>query len=347
MAVGGLKQKPSGNRQKQPVQSTPDFYYIPSGKVDPDTTYGRNTDGTGTRTQVRGNSSNNTAERSAIPIMVYIAGGVAVLAVIAVLVVGIAALFGKRIFNPGGDSGSAALNREQTEYHGQSHAAAQTENGNDAGQDHNWYNESPEELRTEAPAQRIPEVGETVAFGSWDQDGDANADPIEWVVLDRAGDQALLITRQAIERNVYSMNDNDVKWENSWMRSWLNDSFYHTAFSGEERQKIVSHYNPACKNTHYPDLDPGRGTNDYIFLLSFDEALKYYGGAEIRKCGAVQKVVDSGAFIRDGACWWWLRTPGCDLQHVMGISTKGQVHFDGIESTDYGCIRPAMWVDFS
>ncbi len=69
----------------------------------------------------------------------------------------------------------------------------------------------------------------------------------------------------------------DVTWETSSIREWLNDEFYNTAFSKEEKKEI----NEVCLNNFdmlYPEgglaAFGGRDTKDNIFLLSGDEIWK-------------------------------------------------------------------------
>ena len=97
--------------------------------------------------------------------------------------------------------------------------------------------------------------------------------PIEWIVLDKNNitGEVLLLS----EYNLWlSWGSNIVTWETSGIRSYLNGDFYDEAFSDIEKQYIQSKY----------IINEGENnTNDKIFLLSLDEANKYFKSDMERK----------------------------------------------------------------
>ena len=81
---------------------------------------------------------------------------------------------------------------------------------------------------------------ETVKFGSYYQSNGFTKEPIEWIVLDRQGGRALLLSKYILDCKCYSNEHKDVTWETCDLRKWLNNDFYNQAFSGSEQGKILS-----------------------------------------------------------------------------------------------------------
>ena len=118
----------------------------------------------------------------------------------------------------------------------------------------------------QAEALNNATVGSTVTFGNYEQ-GDGQA-PIEWVVLDRQEDRALLLSKYALDaKPFHEVEDRNVTWAECTLRAWLNGDFYNSAFSDEERARIVQVTNATA---NAPD------TQDCVFLLSLDELNAYF-----------------------------------------------------------------------
>ncbi len=74
------------------------------------------------------------------------------------------------------------------------------------------------------------EIGDIVQMGIYEQDGDTETeDPICWDVLDKDGDAVLLISHDVIAYQRFSDNHKCVIWEDSEIRTWLNQEFYAEA----------------------------------------------------------------------------------------------------------------------
>ena len=94
-------------------------------------------------------------------------------------------------------------------------------------------------------------------------------------------------------------------------------------------------------------------TEDRIFLLSIDEANKYFATDEARMCAPTASARAKGAYTDDnykvdgaGACCWWLRSPGGVQFFAANVYYDGGVNSFGSSFT-YGLVgvRPAMWID--
>ena len=83
---------------------------------------------------------------------------------------------------------------------------------------------------------------DVVNFGSYPQsDASGNTkDPIEWIVLERQNDKALLLSKHILDcvkyYNSYNQNNN---WSNSNYRRWLNNDFLYLSFNNNERNSLV------------------------------------------------------------------------------------------------------------
>ena len=83
------------------------------------------------------------------------------------------------------------------------------------------------------------EVGDIVQMGTYEQDGDTETeDPIYWDVLDKDGDSILIISHDVIGYQRFSDSPNCVIWEDSQIRTWLNEEFYTDAFDKETQARI-------------------------------------------------------------------------------------------------------------
>jgi tetratricopeptide (TPR) repeat protein len=193
------------------------------------------------------------------------------------------------------------------------------------------------------------EVGDTVLLGSYEQDNDTSdgAEPIEWAVLDKQGGKALLVSKYALDCKPYNDVYEDVTWETCTLRSWLNGEFYETAFSETERALVAQTTNSNPDNAYY-GTEGGADTTDSVFLLSIDEAEKYFSSDDGRVCYPTDYAVSQGAWTNSdtGACSWWLRSPGRGSGHAAIVCSGGSVDSYGWGVVNDGdAVRPALWVN--
>lgn len=196
-------------------------------------------------------------------------------------------------------------------------------------------------------------VGATATFGTYEQDnnGGNGAEKIEWTVLDVQGNKALVISKCVLDFQRYYPNlQTAVTWENSSLRSWLNNDFINAAFSSGERASISATSLTNGGNPVYGTAG-GAGTTDYIFVLSASEAEAYCNTEESRMaaCTAYALGRSSDSALRNptlGTSYWWVRTPGSNTYSAMYTHYTGSLRYDGmaVANTIVG-VRPAMWVD--
>ncbi len=210
-----------------------------------------------------------------------------------------------------------------------------------------------------------------VTFGNyWQEDtnGDGVADkyddktPINWIVLKKYDDgTAFVMSEKVLDYQMYSeLNYGNVTWETSYIRGWLNNTFYNDAFSVNEKKaiKLSDVKNDYTKELHYKKnkttiISGGNNTKDYIYLLSSDEATDPQYGFEkewlvkdpLRNAGATDYAngIDSYA-----SCWWWLRSIGIykdEFENVSVGNVQSGQPSDGHESGGGLGIRPVMKID--
>ena len=190
-------------------------------------------------------------------------------------------------------------------------------------------------------------IGDIVLLGSYEQDNNLynGWEDIEWLVLDKQGNNVLVVSRYALDCQLFNGSMTNATWDTSSVRSWLNDTFYYDAFTSSERNRILSTTVTADKNPSFPTY-AGSTTYDRIFLLSISEANWYFGSDAGRLCKGTAYCYAQGAYVgNDGNCWWWLRTPGNRNGSAANVGSAGGIHYDGNDADSAaGAVRPAMWI---
>ncbi len=193
------------------------------------------------------------------------------------------------------------------------------------------------------------DVGDIVYFGQYEQDDNPHdgKEYIEWVILEKRNGKTLVISRYGLDCKWYNPQE-DITWEDSYIRSWLNGTFYDGAFSEEEKGKIVlANIRPEKNPVH--DTKPGNATRDRIFLLSQGEANQYFSTVLERQCFPTKFAMAHGTYCYDnygGTCGWWLRSPGLNQCSAAIVNEYGWASNDGI-GVEYGwaAVRPALWIN--
>lgn len=242
--------------------------------------------------------------------------------------------------------------------------------------------EEPEPATTEALETVVlkdAKIGDIVQMGTYEQDGDAETeDPICWDVLDKDGDAVLLISHDVIAYQRFSDSRKCVIWEDSEIRTWLNQEFYAEAFDETEQASIreTTLENPSTVG-FAAHVDPSGDvqvresrpdTKDKIFLLSWKEAEQYYGNRltdasvlgrrpsravlQKRKAIFTDLIIEElpamypySRHLPDGTerLSWMLRSTGMKNYNILVIGYKGKWDQDYPDS--YNGVRPVMWVN--
>ncbi|MCI5858309.1 MAG: DUF6273 domain-containing protein [Blautia sp.] len=216
-------------------------------------------------------------------------------------------------------------------------------------------------------ASSVPlEQGEHIMYGSY------QGEAIEWRVLDKNGDEVLLLSEYGLDAQPFDTSDESyVLWKDSTIRKWLNDDFYNSAFSEDEKKNIVLSSSKGFEKNNVsiyveskkPYLYLERETEDKIFLLSFTEMCEYLvknteRGYYDPDCGYDELLCYPTEYteqhlhrvLKPDTCGWWLCNPVYDdrggddtFTEIEVISAFGQHETDVKDSKSYA-VRPAMWV---
>ena len=177
-------------------------------------------------------------------------------------------------------------------------------------------------------------VGDYIKFGSYPQTSSGQKQPIEWQVLVKENNKILVISRYGLDAKRFDPSSN--KWQDSEIRKWLNGSFYNDAFSVDDKKSI--------NLSNLSDV----GTSDSVFLLSKEEANKYFANDDSRRCKATDYAVKNGAWVDsdNGSCkgysCWWLRSPGLDSLFL--VYSDGDINYCNV-IIDNNLARPALWIN--
>ena len=190
-------------------------------------------------------------------------------------------------------------------------------------------------------------------------------EPIKWRVLNRNGNDALLLADVALDDQKYNTDYAKVTWETSSMRSWLNGygasvnqpktdysrkNFINSAFTCTQKNAIKT-TNVVNNNNIYYGTAGGNNTSDQVFLLSesevynTDTAAGYgfakdystYDEARRSRCSTYAYAMGTYRY------YWWLRSPGCDGHCAAGVYIDGEVDGRGRDVFDNNVgVRPAL-----
>lgn len=118
-------------------------------------------------------------------------------------------------------------------------------------------------------------IGSYVSFGIYPQTASGDdATPIEWLVLDIIGNEALLMSRYGLDAIPYNTSRTAITWDECSLRKWLNDDFIRCAFDDDEQAAILTSDIPNNDKQQYSDWETngGNNTQDKLFLLSYAQA---------------------------------------------------------------------------
>ncbi len=193
-------------------------------------------------------------------------------------------------------------------------------------------------------------VGDYIRFGSYEQENDFSSgkEAIEWLVLASKDNRILVISSYGLDCEPYNVKRENVTWESSSLRKWLNEEFINEAFSDEEKAMIPTVTVSADENPNH-STNPGKETQDQVFLLSILEVKKYFTDISA-SCKPTSKAVAQGVYTNDdnGNGWWWLRSPGYGQKYAARVYSDGSVDCNGLSvHYDNHCVRPALWINLN
>lgn len=203
-------------------------------------------------------------------------------------------------------------------------------------------------------------------------------EPIKWRVLNRSGNDALLLADIALDDQKCNTNDEYVTWETSSMRSWLNGygasmnepktdyskkNFINSAFSSIQRNGIKT-TSVVNNNSIIYGTESENNIADKVFLLANSEDYKdvatsygfdfendvYGDEAKRSRCSAYAYAMGTWRYHpidndeRHTVYWWYHVVDKDDM--ASSIDFSGNPVGVGVVSDDIG-VRPALHLNLS
>ena len=182
------------------------------------------------------------------------------------------------------------------------------------------------ELEVYVNCNRTPDLsvqaGDVITFG-----------PYEWVVLEQDGEKALLITKEIVAAKLFnrvlqpSDQSSFVPWETCTLREWLNVDFLKE-FDDADLKRILKTVVVTPRETPI---------SDRVFLLSVEEAERFFGTPELRIGKWSEKAIKMVS-RRDVYYEFWLLRNGV-------VERDGSInpHIENFGTS--GGVRPVLWID--
>lgn len=216
---------------------------------------------------------------------------------------------------------------------------------------------SEKEIMREIAAQ----PGKYITFGHYPQTSEGkDKTPIEWLILERDGLNALVVSKYGLDAQPYNISYTDVTWEKCSLRTWLNDTFYNKAFNADAQAAILTTNVDNSKNQGNSEYSTNGGNNtmDKVFLLSYAEANRHFDIESWNDAALIEPTayaIAQGAEIYDdddddddddnvNRVDWWLRSPGYSQNVATIVDCGGASLVDFVNDTQTS-VRPAMWVN--
>ncbi len=232
--------------------------------------------------------------------------------------------------------------------------------------------EEKAKLYSENEAFKQAKIGDTITFGEYRQSlGYDSSDKytflyedLRWKVIDKTDNKLLLLSEAGIDAKPFERDwsDNEAVWEDSSLRTWLNTTFYYSAFSRPERKMLLRTYTRE-ENSYFIDELSNEiyeeAVTDKVFLLSAAEAGKYdviskaylfdatdYALSNINEYYGYSRLNQHAIEY-----YWWLRTTGstadgyADQPAMVSpkntiVTESGRLHDPTI------LVRPVIWVEY-
>jgi hypothetical protein len=141
-------------------------------------------------------------------------------------------------------------------------------------------------------------------------------------------------------------------YKESHIRSWLNDTFYNTAFTAAEKARIqTTNVDNSVASTGFsPNTYACANTSDKVFLLSYAEATSATYGLSTTTSRQLQPSAyaqSQGVYINtsNGNSYWCLRSPNSNHANCARfVDSYGIVDYSSFVSGTYYGVVPALWI---
>lgn len=202
--------------------------------------------------------------------------------------------------------------------------------------------QAPMECKQELNALAAAQVGDEVFFGRYESDLiRPGRERVSWIVLEKQGNQYMLVSKKGLAGSVYAPKHEKVGWEQSGLREMLNETMYYELFRTQEQQYIV----------------PNPASGDMLSLLSAGQAELYFDSDEARQLALTNAATSYGTNVNvmskannwDNkgyrSSWWWLRGVERALTAPI-VSVDGTILMDEkYVNKPNGAVRPVVYVE--
>ena len=186
-------------------------------------------------------------------------------------------------------------------------------------------------------------------------------DPIKWRVLANEDDGVYVISDLILDSQTYNDFYFGNYWEGSNLRTWLSKTFYRSAFSANEKSKMINYYHEN-ENSHWKEsVSGGKATTDKIWILSYSDAVNpKYGFSSSDSESDIARTAQGSDYAKAqglhvsytsdetyGNAHWWLRSPGLYDFYVANIYADGSIHGADILYTTCNGVRPVFKLNLS
>lgn len=170
-----------------------------------------------------------------------------------------------------------------------------------------------QQLRIDASLKNIYYNGGSITLGRYEQDGDVSngSEPISWLLMGRdinmqsGADRIYLISEKVLDARAFGT----LSWDDSPLRSWLNNEFYNTAFNSVEKgflDEYVYYPSEMQVNSNVRTLCPYRNMDKYadrVFVpqTSYIEFCMKGKNVSAAPTQAVQEKLNTSS---DKVAWW-------------------------------------------
>lgn len=198
-------------------------------------------------------------------------------------------------------------------------------------------------------------------------------EPLKWRILttETASGQtnAMLLCESIIDSQQYDYDGSySNNYANSTIRSWLNDTFYETAFNSLQQEIInVTTVDNSIRSTNpYQNVSEfNSGTNNYacsntqdkLFLLSqYEVTNTNYDFSTYSTYDSLRQKKNTD-YAKVQGCWtsmssgyegnggWWLRSPSCNsCNYAWSVFYYGGTNYEDIVKRASRGVVPALWI---
>lgn len=162
--------------------------------------------------------------------------------------------------------------------------------------------------------------GSIITFGEFEQDGDESNGPeqIEWYLLHGHQDTAYLISKNVLFTAPYQSeefaNGAQNKWDDSYLKHWLEGFFYTKAFDDTDKKYIYE------------------SENGLLFVPSVHDLELYLPNQYYRMCAPTNSAKESLKFSKTmkNFSLYWLRDDGVNAMHKKFVSDTGEIISDDV-----------------